>query len=543
MFQSSLRAKIMAATLFTVSITSFLFMVFIYTAQKNLYISHVNEKLKVAAQAAALYLGNDFVDRYDTTKPLEPKEHETLVKQLSAYAHENGVEYIYLMVKEGNKIYTLVSSASVEELKKNAYDPFYKEYEASEGIQNGFKENNRFYEDTTDAYGNFRSYVQINRSVGGKLYMVGADVKTDAIRADLNALLLQSIFIFLGVFFVAGVIAWWISARISERLSTLTLQVVTLSQTLDLTTAFKHIGNDEIARLSEALKNFLSTIRTVIFQAVDVSKENVALSFETVQDANAVMVKVVNSKALVQQNLAFMGDIGNQLNTMSQSTHEVVTSLKKADEELEMTKESIHSVAENAKESAANGEAISQNLHALEKDATQIRSILGIIGDIADQTNLLALNAAIEAARAGENGRGFAVVADEVRKLAEKTQSSLTEIRATTEVIVQSIGDIADKTIASSKGIITLAQTSESSEVLIEKASEAMRQAIEAMNEAQLGYRALQKNGTSASEKMSHMDKDAQSNLETMQRMEEKITRLSSLSNALGEKLSVCKSS
>lgn len=70
-----------------------------------------------------------------------------------------------------------------------------------------------------------------------------------------------------------------------------------------------------------------------------------------------------------------------------------------------------------------------------------------------------------------------------------------------------------------------------------------MRQAIESMNEAQLGYRALQKNGTSASERMSHMDKDAQSTIETMQRMEEKITRLSSLSYALGEKLSVCKSS
>jgi methyl-accepting chemotaxis protein len=203
----------------------------------------------------------------------------------------------------------------------------------------------------------------------------------------------------------------------------------------DLTQRISVSSQDQTGRLAGLINHFIDKLQTMI---TDIS------SITTQVDENSEKGKQTSHDASerLDRQTAELNSLTVAAHEMSTTATEVANSALQASNAVQKAQDDCLSGVELATSTTQFIEGLYDSLseaeiktNSLSESASNIESILSVIGGIAEQTNLLALNAAIEAARAGEQGRGFAVVADEVRTLAGRTQKSTEEIRKMIELL------------------------------------------------------------------------------------------------------------
>ena len=174
-------------------------------------------------------------------------------------------------------------------------------------------------------------------------------------------------------------------------------------------------ADPEVSEVMRAIEQMKVNLRAVI-NDVRQSVEQVRDSIERISQGNANLSDRTQSQsAALEQSSASLEELSATVRQSADHARDASSAASDASSRMSAGTEAVRRVVDT--------------MESIGTSSSRIRSIVGVIDNIAFQTNILALNAAVEAARAGDQGRGFAVVAAEVRSLAQRAASAAGEIR------------------------------------------------------------------------------------------------------------------
>ncbi|EQB40615.1 methyl-accepting chemotaxis protein [Sulfurimonas hongkongensis] len=392
----------------------------------------------------------------------------------------------------------------------------------------------------------FYTYEKIKNNDGQEIGMFLLAKPLDEVKATAKEAS-QALISLIIIFFIASIIILFVLVFITKVLILSPLDELSgiakeiSSGRGDLTKRLVEKSNDEIGKTSNYFNSFIEKVQDMV--------SKVMLSGQkTYEDVEGVTKNLIEINERMSQERGFLHkatglgvDVQNILKESLDDAIKTSNKVNLAVENLSAAHDDIIKLVASVNNVSEKENEIAQSLAQLSKDAQNVKSVLNIIVEIADQTNLLALNAAIEAARAGEHGRGFAVVADEVRKLAERTQSSLSEINATINVIVQSIVDSSTQIDINAKSVVQLVEHTTNVQDKILESSEYIQEAAVMARNSEAVSKNLAQNTRNIIKNINDVDELSTQNKGSLEQIELKVKTVQGSAHDLNEQLGLFK--
>lgn len=198
------KKKLLVMSIFIYLIGIFAFFVNELKSSRDIILKDVDSKLRSATISLNYIIPERIHYLAQNHEIISPTVDRYNTLELSKYAKELGVKYLYSYIMIDGKVYYTSSSASDEEISKGdvyAYMLYYSE--ATEELKELFKKpNSELIEESSDRWGNFRSILKSYEGYKGQIYVTGADVQIKDIRKSYIFSSFKSVFLAISLLLV-----------------------------------------------------------------------------------------------------------------------------------------------------------------------------------------------------------------------------------------------------------------------------------------------------------------------------------------------------